>query len=103
MEHVGNLWNILGTHWELEGNMLGQRKNETNPPTPHPPPPPQLNRKKSRNFEFMLSLPIGCMKFLGSKTGGHHFWPGLIPPLKTGGTSSLRITIMALLPAFIRK
>jgi hypothetical protein len=43
---------LWGTHWEpmehignLKGNMLGQRKNE----------------KKSRHFEFMLSLPIGCM------------------------------------------
>jgi hypothetical protein len=34
----------------------------------------------------MLSLPIGCMKFLCSKTVHHHFWPRLIPPLETEGT-----------------
>jgi hypothetical protein len=28
------------------------------------------------------------MKFLCSKTVRHHFWPGLIPPLQTGGTYS---------------
>ncbi len=34
----------------------------------------------------MLSLPIGYMKFLCSKTICHHFWPRLITPLLTGGT-----------------
>jgi hypothetical protein len=43
-------------------------------PSPYPhkgkmkknPPPnrPTLKRKKSGHFECMLSLPIGCMKFL---------------------------------------
>jgi hypothetical protein len=66
-EHIGNLGNILGTHWVGTYWELG--KNE-------------LKRKiKSRHFECMLSLPIGCMKFLCSKTVGHHFWPGLIPPI----------------------
>jgi hypothetical protein len=40
-----------------------QRKNEKHPP-PHRP---KLKRKKSRHFESMLNLPIGCMKFLFSK------------------------------------
>jgi len=54
-EHIGNL---MGIHWE-------QRTNETNPP---PTPKTQnLNEKKSRHFECMLSLPIGCMKFLFQK------------------------------------
>jgi hypothetical protein len=30
-------------------------------------PPPNLKEKKSRHFECMLSLPIGCMKFLFQK------------------------------------
>jgi hypothetical protein len=50
-EHTGNL---MGTHWELEGNMVGNKgKMKKNPPSllrPH--------------FECMLSLTIGYMKFL---------------------------------------
>jgi hypothetical protein len=38
-------------------------KNEENPA----PPPQNLKEKKSRHFECMLSLPIGCMKFLFPK------------------------------------
>jgi hypothetical protein len=34
-----------------------------------PQPPQNLKEKKSRHFECMLSLPIGCMKFLFSKLG----------------------------------
>jgi hypothetical protein len=67
-EHIGNL---MGTHWELEGNNREKKSSPT----------PQLTRKKSRNFECMLRLPIGCMKFSISKTVSHHFRPGLIPPL----------------------
>jgi hypothetical protein len=47
-EHIKNLGNILGTYWEADGNPLRTKKK----------------RKKSRHFECMLSLPIGCMKFL---------------------------------------
>jgi len=58
-----------GTYWEPHGNLKGtcweQRQNEKNPP---PPPPPQtLKEKKTMHFEFMLSLPISCMKFLSLK------------------------------------
>jgi hypothetical protein len=54
-EHIGN---PLGTCWE-------RRKNEKNP-LPHPAAP-KLKSKKSRHFECMLSLPIGCMEFLFPK------------------------------------
>ncbi len=27
-EHIGNLTNILGTHWELDGNILGTKEKE---------------------------------------------------------------------------
>jgi hypothetical protein len=54
-EHIGNL---MGTHWELERNKGKMKKNSPS----HPPPP-----KKSKHFECMLSLPIGCMKFLFPK------------------------------------
>jgi len=69
MEHVGK---------------KGKGKKSAPSPPPHPPthPPTQnLKEKKSRHFECMLSLLIGCMKFLFSKTLHHHFWPGLILPL----------------------
>jgi hypothetical protein len=76
---VGNTLGTYGTYWEPDRNPLGQRKNEKNPPTPHP----KLNRKKSRHFEFMLTLlPIGCMKFLCSKTVSSPFlaWANNTPP-----------------------
>jgi hypothetical protein len=41
--------------------MSGTKKNEKSPP---PPPNPKAQAQKSRQFECMLSLPIGCMKFL---------------------------------------
>jgi len=25
-EHIGNLRNVVGTHWELDGNMLGTKE-----------------------------------------------------------------------------
>jgi hypothetical protein len=76
-EHIENL---MGTHWELEGNMLGTK--EKNPPAPHP----KLKRvrereKKKRHFECMLSLLHWLHEISLSKIVGHHFWPGLIPPL----------------------
>jgi hypothetical protein len=52
--------------------------NEKNPP-PIPPPPthPKLNRKKIKALWIHAEPSIGCMKFLFSKTGHHHFWPGM--------------------------
>ncbi len=47
-----NIENLMGTHWE---------KKEKNP---LPPPTQNLKGKKSRHFECILSLPIGCTKFL---------------------------------------
>jgi len=41
----------MGTHWELEGNIVGIHqelgKNEKNP-SPPPPPHPKLKMKKSK-------------------------------------------------------
>jgi hypothetical protein len=59
-EHIGNL---MGTHWEFEGNMLGTKENGKHPP----PPSRKLKGKKSRHFEWMLSFPIVCMEFLFPK------------------------------------
>jgi hypothetical protein len=50
---------------EHVGNMLGTQKKETNYITlpPHPTP----KGKNRAHNECMLSLPIGCMKFLFPK------------------------------------
>jgi len=55
----------MGTHWELEWDILGTRKKEKKSL-----PPPQLKtskKNKLRHIPDTLSLPIGCMKFLFSK------------------------------------
>jgi hypothetical protein len=58
----------LGACQELKRNILEQRKKEKNPsPTPPTTPTQNLKEKKSRHFECMLSLPIGCIKFLFPK------------------------------------
>jgi hypothetical protein len=85
-----------GTHWEIREhieNLLGtwkehvENKGKMKKKILLPPPPTQnLKEKTLRHFECMLSLPIGCMKLLCSKTVRHYFWPGLIPRLWTGGT-----------------
>jgi hypothetical protein len=41
-----------------------------------------LEAKKSRHFERMLSLPIGWLREISIfKAVGDHLWPRLIPPL----------------------
>jgi hypothetical protein len=58
----------MGTHWELNGNKFGTKEKWKKSPPPGPPSPEtNLKEKKSRHFECMLSLPIGCMKFLFPK------------------------------------
>jgi hypothetical protein len=44
-EHVRNLGNILGTHWELERNIWEQRKKEK---IISPPPPPTAPGPKTK-------------------------------------------------------
>jgi hypothetical protein len=67
-EHIGNIRNVLSTWWEPIGNLKriswDQRKNEKKS-SPHQ----KLKRKKKkkRTLSCMLSLPIGCMKFLFPK------------------------------------
>jgi hypothetical protein len=42
-EHIGNLGNILGTHWELKREHVGNKgKRKKKSSTPHP----KLTRKK---------------------------------------------------------
>jgi len=59
--HIGNM---MGTWREHIGNK-GKMKKSLPSPAPHSPPQKNLKEKiKSRHFKHMLSLPIGCMKFL---------------------------------------
>jgi hypothetical protein len=53
----------MGTHLELEENML-RTKEKFKKKLPSPPP---CKEKRPRHFECMLSLPIACMKFLFPK------------------------------------
>jgi hypothetical protein len=54
-ELIGNIGDLKGTK--------DKRKKIPLPP-PSTPPTQNLKEKKSRHFECLLSLPIGCMKFL---------------------------------------
>jgi hypothetical protein len=66
------LGNILGTHWELEGNKGKMKKNP--PLSPHTQN--FFEKTKSRYFECMLSLSHWLHEISISKTVGHQFWPG---------------------------
>ncbi len=72
-EPVGNLMEI---HWEQENKSTS---------SPHWPPP-NPKREKICLPKCMLSLRIGCMKFLFSKIVYHHFQHGLMPLRKSAGT-----------------
>jgi hypothetical protein len=55
----------MGTHWELERNMLGtKKKRKKKPPSP---PLPKLIRKKIKALLMHANLPIGSMKFVFPK------------------------------------
>ncbi len=55
--------NMRRTYWEHIGNKEEKQKKKN-----LPPPHPQREKKKNRaHHECMLSLPIGCMKFLFPK------------------------------------
>jgi hypothetical protein len=58
----GAIGSTLGEHI---GNMLGT-KEKGKKILPHPSHP-KVKRKQTREFECMMSLPIGCMKFLFPK------------------------------------
>ncbi len=72
-EHNGNsMGEPIGN---LKGNMLGTKENPLSSNL-------NLEEKKSRHFEWVLSLPIGWLREISiSKAVGHHFWPVLILPL----------------------
>jgi hypothetical protein len=64
-EHIGNLRNILRTHWELNGNIHREPEKIEKTILPNP----KLKRKKKQDtLMACLGLPIGCcMKFLFPK------------------------------------
>jgi len=75
-EHIGNLGNILRTHWELIGNLSGTTENEKNPQLP-------LKRGKKKHLECMLG-PSGWLHETSySKRICHNFWLGQCPLLRT--------------------
>jgi hypothetical protein len=57
-EHIWNLWNKLRTWREHVGNK-GKMKKKSHTPN--------LKEKNKADFEWMLNLPIGFMKFLFPK------------------------------------
>ncbi len=73
-EHIGNLGNILGTHWELECNLVGThweaRKNEKNSSPPSSSPhPPKLKRKKSKApWMHAQAFPLDAWNFSSQKS-----------------------------------
>jgi hypothetical protein len=67
----------MGTHWELEGNMLGQRKNEKNPYPRH------KTRKKKIKALSMHAKPSHLLHEISiPKTIHHIFGLGIIVMFK---------------------
>jgi hypothetical protein len=77
------LGNILGTRWEPIGDLKGTKEKWKIPP---PTPPPKLKRKKFKALWGHVEPSHWRHEISISKIVHHHFWPGLIPPLETGGT-----------------
>jgi len=72
----------MGTHWELEGNIVGthweHRKNEKK----NPPPQPNFKKKESKCLECMLGPSYWLHEISLPIRAPHHFWPGPIPLAK---------------------
>jgi hypothetical protein len=71
----------MGTHWELEGNTLEQRKKRKKPPSPKP----KTQKKKIKALGVHAEPSHWLHEISISKTVHHHFWPGLIPPIINRG------------------
>ncbi len=79
-EHIGNL---MGTNWELKGNIVrthwqpGKYEKKS---SPLPFPKKTLKRKKQGTLSACLGLPISCMKFLFTKSSSPFLaWPNNTP------------------------
>jgi hypothetical protein len=71
-EYIGNLGNILRTHWELEGNLvdhIGNQGNFFKNPHPHSPRPSKLKRKKSKApWVHAWAFPLATWNFSSQKS-----------------------------------
>jgi hypothetical protein len=57
--------NMMGSYWELERNIVGNRENPPKKSSSQPPAPlPNLMGKEARHLDCRLGLAIGSMKFL---------------------------------------
>jgi hypothetical protein len=75
-EHIGNLENLMGTHWEHVENK-GKMKKILLPPPPHT----QNLKEKNNKALWLHAEPSHWLHEISiSKTVHHHFWPGLIYP-----------------------
>jgi len=78
-EHIGNLGNILGTHWEFKGNIMGTHWNQGKMKKNPSPPSKKLKRKQHKAPERMLRPSHWLHEISLPKRIHHHFRPGLIP------------------------
>jgi len=95
---IGNiLGNTLGTICKLDWNTVRthcEQKKLKKFPSPSPNP---KKKKKKGLLECMLSLLIGCKKFLFKKPLCHNFWLGLIPfPNRVGTRYLLQMDLFML-------
>ncbi len=81
----GKTLGTKGTHWELEGNMLGTKEKwekKSSPPPPPPPPYPKLNRKKKQGtLSACCAFPLATWNFLFPKLFVTIFGLGWYPSL----------------------
>jgi hypothetical protein len=79
------LGKILGTHWELERNIVRTHwEVEENEKKIFPPPHPTQNikGKKTKHLECMFGPSHWLHEISLSKRLHHHFWHGLTPLAK---------------------
>jgi hypothetical protein len=82
------LGKILGTHWELERNIMrthwevGKNEKKKKFLFPPPTPPQNIKRKKTMHLECMLGPSHWLHEIFLSKKLHHHFWHELTPLAK---------------------
>jgi hypothetical protein len=92
------LGKILGTHWELERNIVqthweaGKNEKKSLLPPPPSPKPQNIKGKKTRHLECMLGPSHWLHEISLPKRLRHHFWHGRTPfekntpPIQCWGT-----------------
>ncbi len=72
-EDIGNMENMFGSHWELEGNTLGTKSN-THIPSP------KTKTKTKKNWVYWVHVAcIGSLTDILQLCSSLLFWPSLIP------------------------